>query len=79
LAHLDLTDAGDVATARSSLLLLRAVAPLAVRHDLTQVLDGIDDLAPHTLGGSATGGRDELDAAARRIQRYLRDTCGIGR
>jgi hypothetical protein len=70
LARLDFADTDEVAAARSQLALLRSAAPGTLRRDLTRLLDGIDDLEP---GASA----DDLAPAAHRVERYLRDTCGI--
>lgn len=75
LEHLDFADTDDIAAARSQLALLRAAAPADVRHDLTRLLDGIDQVAPATAGA---GAGDDLAGAARRVERYLHDTCGTG-
>jgi hypothetical protein len=79
LGHLDLTDADAVADASSLLSLLRAAAPTNIRHDLTRLIEGVDDPVTATSQAALDGDSGDLQAAAHRVDRYLHDTCGVDR
>jgi hypothetical protein len=74
LEHLNLNDAEAVADATSLLSVLRAAAPMSIRHDLARILD---DPVPATAGAAMEGDSGDVQAAARRVDRYLHDTCGL--